>query len=45
MVIPVDVKPENLTKITEEITGTGGKIEGFQMNVADEKNVEEVINR
>jgi NAD(P)-dependent dehydrogenase (short-subunit alcohol dehydrogenase family) len=44
-VIPVDVKPENLTKITEEITGAGGKIEGFKMNVADVSNVEEVINQ
>jgi NAD(P)-dependent dehydrogenase (short-subunit alcohol dehydrogenase family) len=44
-VIPVDVKPQNLDKITEEIKGTGGQIEGFQMNVADEKNVEEVIGQ
>lgn len=44
-VIPVDVKAENLSKITEEITGTGGKIEGFQMNVADAQNVEEVMQQ
>jgi len=44
-VIPVDIKPENLTKITEEIKGTGGQIEGFQMNVADVENVEKVINQ
>src|SRR5438094_7128692 len=44
-VIPVDIKPENLTKITEEITGSGGQIEGFQMNVADVNNVGQVINQ
>ena len=44
-VIPVDVKEGNLKKITEEISGTGGKIEGFSMNVADEKNVQDVINQ
>ncbi len=43
IVIPVDVKPENLAKITEEIKGKGGQIEGFQMNVADVNNVEQVI--
>ena len=45
IVIPVDVKADNLKKITEEISATGGKIEGFQMNVADEKNVQDVINQ
>lgn len=44
-VIPVDVKPENLKKITEEIKGKGGKIEGFEMNVADVNNVEQVIQQ
>jgi len=44
-VIPVDVKPENLAKITEEIKGTGGQAEGFQMNVAEVDNVEQVINQ
>jgi NAD(P)-dependent dehydrogenase (short-subunit alcohol dehydrogenase family) len=44
-VIPVDVKPENLTKITEEIKGTGGQAEGFQMNVAEVDNVEQVIKQ
>ena len=43
-VIPVDVKPENLTKISEEIKGTGGTCEGYQMNVADVENVTNVIN-
>jgi NAD(P)-dependent dehydrogenase (short-subunit alcohol dehydrogenase family) len=45
IVIPVDVKPENLTKITEEIKGKGGQIEGFQMNVADVSNVEQVMTQ
>lgn len=45
IVIPVDVKPENLEKISQEIKSTGGQIEGFQMNVADEKNVEEVLKQ
>ncbi len=44
-VIPVDVKPENLVKITEEIRSMGGQIEGFQMNVADVENVEQVIQQ
>jgi NAD(P)-dependent dehydrogenase (short-subunit alcohol dehydrogenase family) len=44
-VIPVDVKPDNLTKITEEIRGTGGTIEGFEMNVADETNVIAVVKQ
>ncbi len=44
-VIPVDVKPENLEKISQEIKTSGGNIEGYQMNVADQKNVEEVINK
>lgn len=42
-VIPVDVKQENLDKITSEIKSCGGSVEGFQMNVADAKNVEEVL--
>lgn len=45
VVIPVDVKPENLEKIIQEIKGTGGEIEGFEMNVADEKSVEKVITQ
>jgi NAD(P)-dependent dehydrogenase (short-subunit alcohol dehydrogenase family) len=44
-VIPVDVKPENLVKITEEIRSMGGQIEGFKMNVADVENVEQVIQQ
>jgi NAD(P)-dependent dehydrogenase (short-subunit alcohol dehydrogenase family) len=45
IVIPVDVKTGNLAKITEEIKGTGGQIEGFEMNVADVSNVEKVMKQ
>lgn len=44
-VVAVDIKPENLTKIEEEIKGTGGNIETYQMNVTDVDNVTEVIDR
>lgn len=44
-VIPVDVKAENLKKITEEITTAGGVAEGFTMNVADASNVSDVIEQ
>jgi NAD(P)-dependent dehydrogenase (short-subunit alcohol dehydrogenase family) len=44
-VIATDIKPENLTKIEEEIKGTGGHIESYQMNVADVDNVTEVIDK
>lgn len=44
-VIPVDVKAENIKKITEELNGNGNKAEGFEMNVADEKNVQDVIQK
>src|SRR5205085_1359234 len=43
-VIALDVKPENLTKIEEEIKASGGHIESFQMNVADVDNVHRVID-
>ncbi len=44
-VIATDIKPENLTNIEEEIKGTGGHIETYQMNVADVDNVTEVIDK
>lgn len=44
-VIATDIKPENLAKIEEEIKGTGGHIESYQMNVADVDNVTEVIDK
>jgi len=45
IVIPVDVKADKLEKIVDDITEEGGKAEGFIMNVADEKNVQEVIRQ
>jgi NAD(P)-dependent dehydrogenase (short-subunit alcohol dehydrogenase family) len=45
IVIAADVKTENLEKIKAELNGHGGNFEGFAMNVADEKNVEEVIGQ
>src|ERR1051325_8875981 len=45
IVIPVDVKAEKLQKIVEEINGSGGKAEGFSMNVADEQNVQQAIQQ
>ncbi len=45
IVIPVDVKADKLEKIVADITEEGGKAEGFIMNVADEKNVQEVIRQ
>ncbi len=44
-VIATDIKPENLTKIEEEIKGAGGNIESYQMNVADVDNVIEVVDK
>lgn len=44
-VIATDIKPENLTKIEEEIKGAGGHIESYQMNVADVDNVIEVVDK
>ena len=44
-VVATDIKPENLTKLEEEIKGTGGHIESYQMNVADVDNVTEVIDK
>ena len=45
IVIPVDVKAENIQKITQELNGNGNRSEGFQMNVADENNVQQVIQQ
>jgi NADP-dependent 3-hydroxy acid dehydrogenase YdfG len=45
IVIPVDVKAEKLNKIVEEINLAGNTAEGFEMNVADEKNVEDVVDQ
>ncbi|MDB5191327.1 MAG: family NAD(P)-dependent oxidoreductase [Segetibacter sp.] len=44
-VITVDVKQQNLENIVAELKEAGGNCEGYPMNVADEKNVEEVIQQ
>ena len=45
IVIPVDVKPNNLDKIAEEITKAGGKAFPYLMDVSNEDNVEDVIRK
>ena len=45
IVIPVDVKAEKLEKIVKEINNNGGRCEGFSMNVADENNVQQVVQQ
>lgn len=42
-VIATDVNESKLEKMVKETSGSGGNIKSFAMNVADEKNVEEVI--
>lgn len=44
-VIAVDVNESKLENTVKEITDAGGKIKSYAMNVADEKNVEEVIGK
>lgn len=44
-VIAVDVNEGKLKNTVKEITDAGGKIKSYTMNVADEKNVEEVIEK
>lgn len=44
-VIPVDINMDKLKNIVSEIKNNGGTIESFEMNVADEKMVEKVINQ
>ena len=44
-VIPVDVKAEKLEKLVQELNANGSTVAGYEMNVADEKNVEEVIDQ
>jgi len=43
-VIATDINAGKLENVVNAITGSGGKIKSYAMNVADEKNVEEVIN-
>lgn len=44
-VIPLDIKKENLRKICKELNSSGAEAEGFEMNVADEKNVQGVLQK
>src|SRR5690554_2747665 len=43
IVIPVDVKPEGLGQVVEEINNSGGRAFGYIMDVSDCKNVEETV--
>lgn len=43
-VIAVDVNENKLQNVVKEITNSGGEIKSYPMNVADEKNVQDVIN-
>jgi NADP-dependent 3-hydroxy acid dehydrogenase YdfG len=43
-VIAVDVNEKKLESIVKEITDSGGNIKSYPMNVADEKNVQQVID-
>src|SRR6476469_5690618 len=43
-VIPVDIKHEQVKKLAEELTQNEQKAMGIQLDVSDEKNVQEVID-
>lgn len=45
IVIAADVNAAKLENVVTEISGTGGNIKSYAMNVGDEKNVEDVINQ
>lgn len=44
-VLAVDIRPEGIMSIAEEITGTGGKAFHYVMDVGNEKNVQEVMDQ
>ncbi|HEY6975932.1 MAG TPA: SDR family oxidoreductase [Chitinophagaceae bacterium] len=44
-VIPVDIQKNKLENITQEIKNNNGKVESFEMNVADENSVKTVIQQ
>jgi NADP-dependent 3-hydroxy acid dehydrogenase YdfG len=44
-VIPVDIQKNKLENIVQEIKGSNGKIESFEMNVADPSSVQSVIQQ
>lgn len=43
--IPVDVNAENLHEVVDTIKASAGKAEGFEMNVADKRSVENVVKK
>jgi NADP-dependent 3-hydroxy acid dehydrogenase YdfG len=43
--IPVDIQKNKLENIVQEIKNNKGKVEGFEMNVADENSVKKVIQQ
>lgn len=45
IVIPVDVNGEKARAVAEKIETNGGRSKSFEINVADEKNVEHVLNQ
>jgi NADP-dependent 3-hydroxy acid dehydrogenase YdfG len=44
VIVAADVKTEKLEQVVNELNGNGSTAEGFSMNVADQKNVDQVIN-
>ena len=44
-VIPVDIQKNKLGNIVQEVKKSNGKIEGFEMNVADANSVQNVIQQ
>jgi NADP-dependent 3-hydroxy acid dehydrogenase YdfG len=44
-VIAADVNESKLQNVVKEISNSGGEIKSYPMNVADEKNVQDVINQ
>jgi len=44
-VIPVDIQKNKLENIVQEVKKSNGKIEGFEMNVADSNSVQNVIQQ
>lgn len=43
IIIPVDIKKENVYKVSENIVKTGGKSTAFEMDVTDPESVKKVI--
>jgi len=45
IIIPVDINMNNVKQLVDDLNAKGGRAECFEMNVADEKAVEDVIRR